>query len=590
MGNDTQNNEEQLEMLLMTLEEVRHGICLFQSENQAKRVSMIAQRLGKEKVIIHNIADDEEEKGMVSSQDFRRWASESDAKIVIIYNLQLLGMRFGDKETVEKMNFMRDQILAIGKLFVFGVSPYFNILLSRNARDLYSCILHHFIFQDSEDKSLAIRDLDMEELSGDDVLETSRYKELKERIQSNSEKKDISLYLLCMESWSSIRQYLSYREMEFITFLAQEVDQHYIQKNIELADVENIWILAYTWIALESVERSVPWYEKVLCLVREELGERHERYADALMEYTDYYETIYDFVTCEKFYDQAISIYNEKNMKYSGNGRIALHQKAVMYRVQSKFSEALEIYQDLLNYQVCKYGEKYYGNAYLHNSMGRVYEERGELSRALSEYKRALELLDHAGKQGGWLVGIYQNISVTYLESGDGNEAWKYIKRAKRIVEDNYGKESSRLVEIYDCMSGVWSVRERPDMEFKYLQKALDLIGKIHMEDSEKASFIYHNLARVLGCGGLMDDAIAFCEHAIRIRERVYGEKNELTASSYELLAYILYKASNDGDAREYIEKARSVYIALYGSQNEHVKRIDDFLVQKNKTDHHTIW
>lgn len=29
MGNDTQNNEEQLEMLLMTLEEVRHGICLF---------------------------------------------------------------------------------------------------------------------------------------------------------------------------------------------------------------------------------------------------------------------------------------------------------------------------------------------------------------------------------------------------------------------------------------------------------------------------------------------------------------------------------------------------------------------------------
>lgn len=34
MGNDTQNNEEQLEMLLMTLEEVRHGICLFQSETR----------------------------------------------------------------------------------------------------------------------------------------------------------------------------------------------------------------------------------------------------------------------------------------------------------------------------------------------------------------------------------------------------------------------------------------------------------------------------------------------------------------------------------------------------------------------------
>ena len=97
MGNDNQSNEEQLEMLLMTLEEVRHGICLFQSENQAKRVSLIQERFGKEKVIVHNIADDDEEKGMVSSQDFKRWASESDAKVVIVYNVQLLGMRFGDK-------------------------------------------------------------------------------------------------------------------------------------------------------------------------------------------------------------------------------------------------------------------------------------------------------------------------------------------------------------------------------------------------------------------------------------------------------------------------------------------------------------
>ena len=72
MGNDTQNNEEQLEMLLMTLEEVQHGICLFQSENQAKRVSLIQERFGKEKVIVHNIAEDDEERGMVSSQDFKR--------------------------------------------------------------------------------------------------------------------------------------------------------------------------------------------------------------------------------------------------------------------------------------------------------------------------------------------------------------------------------------------------------------------------------------------------------------------------------------------------------------------------------------
>lgn len=582
MGNDTQNNEEQLEMLLMTLGEVPHGICLFQSENQAKRVSLIQGRFGKEKMIVHNIADDDEKKGMVSSRDFKRWASESDANVVIVYNLQLLGMRFGDKEVIEKLNFMRDQILTIGKLFVFGVSSYFNILLSRNARDLYSCILHHFIFQDSEANILGMQDFNMDELSGDDVLETSKYMEMKERIQSNYETKDISIYLECMDSWNGVREYLSYHEKEFIINLATEVDQQYMQKNIEITDVENIWTLADTWIHLENFEKSAYWYEKVLCLVKEELGENHELYADALVKYTDYYETICNFNTCEDYYNQAIKIYDEKQMKYSQNGRTALIRRAIVYCRQLKFAEALTTYQDLLDYQTDKYGENYYGNAYLYNNIGKIYYDQGKLSNALLEYKKALELLSNAGKKGGWLVGIYQNICVIYLKNGDGSTAWKYIKKAKKIVEDIYGKNSSKLINMYNCMADVWYVRKRPDREFEYLQKAFNLMKELHMENSEISSYIYHNFGNLLSRGGLIDDAIAFYKNAIKVREKVYGEKNEQTASSYEQLAYSLFKKADYVDAKKAIGKARSIYVSLYGSQNENVKRIDDCLKNIN--------
>ena len=578
MGNDTQGNEEQLEMLLMTLGEVRHGICLFQSENQRKRVSLIQERFGKEKVIVHDIAEDNQENGMISSKDFRRWATETDANVVIVYNLQLLGLRFGDEEVVEKLNFMRDQILAIGKLFVFGVSSYFNRLLSRNARDLYSCILYHFTFQDSEEKLVGIRDFDMGALSGDDALETSRYMELKERIQNHSGAKDLSMYLACMESWNGVREYLSYQERDFIIVLAEEVDQYYAHIDLGIRDMENIWILAGTWIALEDAEKSVPWYEKVLRLVREEFGENHESYADALMEYIDYYEAVGDYVTCEKFYDHVIQIYGERNLKYSGKGRNTLQRKAIMLRMQSKFVEALNIYQELIDYNIVRYGEKYYGNAYLYSNMGRVYEEQGNLSRALVQYNMALEILEKAGKKGGWLVPVYQNLCVTYIKCGNSNEAWKYIKKAKRIVEETYGKDSMYLIDIYNSMSGVWNVRGQPDKELEYLQRAINLIRQIHMEDSEKASYIYHNMGMLLSHNGLMDDAIAFCRYAINIREKVYGENNEVTASSYEQLAYELYMISDRLESKKYIDKARSIYVSLYGSQSEHVKRIDDFL------------
>ncbi len=563
MGNDTQGNEEQLEMLLMTLGEVRHGICLFQSENQRKRVSLIQERFGKEKVIVHDIAEDNQENGMISSKDFRRWATETDANVVIVYNLQLLGLRFGDEEVVEKLNFMRDQILTIGKLFVFGVSSYFNRLLSRNARDLYSCILYHFTFQDSEEKLVGIRDFDMGALSGDDALETSRYMELKERIQNHSGAKDLSMYLACMESWNGVREYLSYQERDFIIVLAEEVDQYYAHIDLGIRDMENIWILAGTWIALEDAEKSVPWYEKVLRLVREEFGENHESYADALMEYIDYYEAVGDYVTCEKFYDHVIQIYGERNLKYSGKGRNTLQRKAIMLRMQSKFVEALNIYQELIDYNIVRYGEKYYGNAYLYSNMGRVYEEQGNLSRALVQYNMALKILEKAGKKGGWLVPVYQNLCVTYIKCGNSNEAWKYIKKAKKIVEETYGKDSMYLIDIYNSMSGVWNVRGQPDKELEYLQRAINLIRQIHMEDSEKASYIYHNMGMLLSHNGLMDDAIAFCRYAINIREKVYGENNEVTASSYEQLAYELYMISDRLESKKYIDKARSIYVSL---------------------------
>ena len=578
MNNTVQSNEEQFNMFLMTLEEVKQGMCLFQSQYQAGWVSRIRKKLGEEKVIVHNIAEDDKEKGMVDIGDFRRWASESDADIVIVYNLQLLGLRFGDDEAIEKLNFMRDQIQAIGKLFVFGVTKYFGLLLSRKARDLYSCILYHFEFYDAGEEKAGMLELNMEGIANDDILALERYKETKERIQNNDEGNRISLYLSCMESWNTIRGYLSWQEKDFILTLAEKANEYFSKKELEINKLDSIWILAGTWIGLEKAEKSVYWYQKAIDLVRERLGEEHVMYADALEEYMTYYETVSDYAALENACDQALKIYSEKNAKYSDNGRTALQRKAILCRRQSKFDEALEIYGDLLKYQVNKYGEKYYGNALIYNNIGRVYEEQGDVSDALVYYRKALELLENTGKQDGEIEAINQNICILYLKNGDGTEAWKYIKKAKKKVEDVYGEDSIRLIGIYNCMSGVWQVRERRDKEFEYLQKALELIKKTHMEDSEDAAYVYHNLSSLFSSSGDTDSAMAYCMREINIRERIYGEKSWLTASSYELLGYIFYRKSDHVEARKNINKARDIYITLYGPQNEHVREIDDFL------------
>ena len=134
------------------------------------------------------------------------------------------------------------------------------------------------------------------------------------------------MYLECMKSWIVIRQYISYQEKEFIIVITEEVDKEYTKKDIEIIDVENIWILVAAWIELEKAERIMLWYKKVIYFVKDKLGEKHEIYADALVEYVNYYEVMTDYIMCEKLCNQAIEIW-----------------KGMIYRVQSKFDKALKI-------------------------------------------------------------------------------------------------------------------------------------------------------------------------------------------------------------------------------------------------------
>ncbi len=93
-------------------------------------------------------------------------------------------------------------------------------------------------------------------------------------------------------------------------------------------------------------------------------------YADTLVEYANYFQAVDDYMAGEKFYEQAIRIYREKNMEYTAKGRAALIQQAAACQAQYKFAEALEIYSKLLNYQNETYGKYYYGNAELYNDIG----------------------------------------------------------------------------------------------------------------------------------------------------------------------------------------------------------------------------
>ena len=172
-----------------------------------------------------------------------------------------------------------------------------------------------------------------------------------------------------------IRDGLSGEEDNFIEAAAEIVDERYINKEMKIADLENIWILAKTWLMLGNTQRSAYWYKAVLDFVEKKLGSEHEIYAQALVESANYYQAANDYIMCEQFCNQAIEIYCKKNLKDSAGNRLALRRKAAICGKLLKFQEALHIYERLLGDSISRYGENYYGNAYLYHSMGTALRE-----------------------------------------------------------------------------------------------------------------------------------------------------------------------------------------------------------------------
>lgn len=580
------DNGEQFQMLLMALEDINNGICLFQSEEQSKWVTLIQEELKSKKVSTHDIADDEEEAGMPLISDFKRWAAESEADVVIVYNLQLLGLRFGDREAVEHLNFMRDQIQHIGKLFLFGVSPYFDLLLSRGARDLYSCIRYYFKFSSIvleeskiEEKKLEERDYRRQgSLNGNYAMEIEKYREYKQRTQDRVGEEQIRLYLECMDSWQNVRGNLPIQEKDDIRKMADCVEKYYREKEPDLSEVEQLWTLADIWLELEEKEKAFYWYRQTEERIREELGTDHKLYADVLVRLADYCQMVSDYEQCEKYYDQALAIYGKEKAPLEETCQDILMKKAVLYRRKCQYDQALEIYEKLMQYYTAKYGSGYIENAVCLNNIGRVYKEQGDASGALAKYREALNILLASGEKNHLLGALYNNIAALYLDNGDTKNAWKNVKLAKRETESLYGHDSIHMILIYNLMSGVWNKKERLDKAMEYLDKAIGLIGKTHTDGTEQAAFVYYNMGNILTRVNSPLNAIPFLRRALELRLRIYGKSNVLTAASYEGLSRAFCAIADKKQCRKNMCKAKEIYTELYGADNPKVKELEQLM------------
>lgn len=264
-------------MFCFAIEDTSSGMCLFQAYSPAKQQEIAKEIKGKvsKKVLIIDFAESQRSKDMIELSDFERWIhQDARAEVVFVLNLQLGGLWYGDVVFIERLNYMRDQLMNMGRLFVWGMSPYFRVLFSRHARDFYSFFMHSFIFMPEEMEETDSRlSVGYSALTSDTRLLVEQYQEYRERIRTYKVDEVVSewngLIFSTIEVWCQVREYMEAEQEKWIADWVNKFYRKYIDTSWELKRENSYIAILKALSLLDEISKAIKWGNKLYRLQKQ---------------------------------------------------------------------------------------------------------------------------------------------------------------------------------------------------------------------------------------------------------------------------------------------------------------------------------
>lgn len=577
-----QADDERFRMLSLMIDDTTRGMCIYQAET-AREQRLVADELkntNHKKTIIIDMADYAQNTDEIPT-DIRQLKMILDkypeSQVVVVCNLQLCGLWIGDAAYIEKLNYMRDQMMECNKMWVFGMTPYFSILLSQKARDLYTYMMYNCSFVSEEDKDPFVYDRD-KEYTGDIKLLISQFAEYKGYIieQMESGEPDLNMVFKILDVWVTCAEYLDYTAAEWVRNLVDVLGTQLLAERTGGERIINYSLFADVYFKLGD-------HQKALDLISAKLEMTKELFQPNSMEVAAAYgDMAYGYYKADELqkgkvcFDKSLAIYKQFDKEYSMETIDIWTYNALLYMRDQKYDEAVTIYQKNIQTILKLSNESNYRLFTAYNNLGRIYEEQGQISEALKCYEKSQELCNryHSGNVHAEIVSL-NNISECYHRTGDLDRAKKSLLEAKKRCIRSFGEENECTSYIYHNLAAVYADLGQWIPAEKYYKKSIEIKEKIFSKGHTLLADSYMNLAILYvrqSERNKLVDAYMYIRRALNIWEEKYPKGNLSIADAYSLLATLCYKSGNLNDAYTYLNKAMQTNIKLYGKNSQNVR------------------
>lgn len=246
---------------------------------------------------------------------------------------------------------------------------------------------------------------------------------------------------------------------------------------------------------------------------------------------------------------------NSMGIACSRTGR---YKKAISY-----YKKAIEVLKDNTDQKKGIQKAEVYGN------LGLNYNAMGEFEQSL-EYQQKSIALDIV-KNGQNSLGVayaYMNMSVTYQNLLEISKAIYYNEKALPILLQNLSDVHPDVAIVYENLGVQYHKNGLPQKGLEFAEKALKISNSFFGENHPKSAFVLNTIGMIYNQINEPEKALEFTRKALEISRVAFGENHMRVGSIYTDLGLYYRHAGYFDMALENDEKALEVYKTVYGENH----------------------
>jgi tetratricopeptide (TPR) repeat protein len=203
--------------------------------------------------------------------------------------------------------------------------------------------------------------------------------------------------------------------------------------------------------------------------------------------------------------------------------------------------------------------------ATLMNNMSMIYQNLGQLNRALQLQERATKIYEKTLlKNHPTLATSYNNLATIFKAIGQPEFALEFQEKALKILESGLDKNNPSISISYSNISSIYQDMGKLEEALTFEKKALEILEAMPDKNNPDLANSYHNLATIYQKMGKLEEALALEEKALKTREASLEQNHSGLAESYHHIGRIFFSLGRFEESLDYQKKAAGIIEKIF--------------------------